>query len=108
MPRHGHGKSKIPTDESNSHEESGWQGMRAELPNMVHGISHAFGRGSSSGSSGDLWLHQLSKLRASIFKCKGGPEESEAWLQRVVKMLESMTCPVEYWVQLVLVSSLIS
>ena len=74
--------------------------MRAELRNLVHGISHAFGKGSSSGSSGDLWLHQLSKLRAPTFKGKGGPKESKVWLQRIVKMLECMACPVEHWVRL--------
>ena len=74
--------------------------MQAELQNLVHGISHAFGKGGSSGSSGDPWLHQLSKLHAPTFKGKGGPEESEAWLQRIIKMLESMACLAKHWVQL--------
>ena len=70
--------------------------MQAELRNLVHGISHAFGRGGSNGSSGDPWLRQLSKLRAPTFKGRGGPKESEAWLQEIVKMLESMVCLEEH------------
>ena len=31
---------------------------------------------------------------------KGGLEESEAWIQRIVKMLESMACLTEHWVRL--------
>ena len=74
--------------------------MRAELRNLVHGISHAFGIGGSSGSSGDLWLRQLSKLRTPTFKGKGGPEESEAWLWKIEKMLDNMACPAKHWVWL--------
>ena len=99
MSRRGCGKDKTPVDESN-YQESGWQDMQAELWNLVHGISHAFNKGGSNGSSGNPCLHQLSKLRAPMFKGKGRPEESETWLQRIVKMLESMACPAKHWMRL--------
>ena len=100
MSHRGRGKGKTLVKESGALEESGWQGMQVELQNLVHRISHAFGRGGSSESSRDLWLHQLSKLCAPMFKVKGGPEESKACLQRIVKMLESMACLEEHWVRL--------
>ena len=101
MSRRGRSKGKVLADESSSREESGWQGMRIELRNLVHRISHAFSKSGSSGSSGDPWLRQLSKLRAPMFKGKGGPEESEAWLRRIENILDSKACSVEHWVQLV-------
>ena len=102
MARHGREKDKVPTAEPNSREESGWQGVQTELRGWMHGISHAFGKGGSSGlSGGDPWLRQLSKLHTQMFKGKGTPKECEAWLRRIEKILDRMACSTEHWVRLV-------
>ena len=75
--------------------------MQTELWSWMHKISHAFGKGGSSGSSGgDPWLCQLSKLHPPTFKGKGAPEECDAWPWRIEKLLDSMACPAEHWVRL--------
>ena len=97
MPPRGRKKDKAPAAEPSSREESRWQGVQIELQSWMHEISHAFGNGGSSGSfGGDPWLRQLSKLHPPMFKGKGAPEECEAWLRRIEKLLDSMACPAEH------------
>ena len=97
MSRHSRRKNKAPAEEPNSREESGWQGVRTELRGWMHRISQAIGKsGSSRVFEGDPWLRQLGKLHPSTFKGIGTPEESEAWLQRIEKLLDSMACPAEH------------
>ena len=102
MPRRGCSKGKAPTEEPSAREEGEWQGVRTELWSWMHGISHAFDKSGSSGShEGDPWLRQLGKLHLPTFKGNGSPKESEAWLQRIKKILDSMACLAEHWVRLV-------
>ena len=46
-------------------------------------------------------MRQLGKLHLPAFKCKGSPKESESWLRQIEKILDSMACPAEHWVRLV-------
>ena len=42
----------------------------------------------------------MSKLHPPTFKGTDTPEESEAWLRRIEKLLDSLACPAEHWVRL--------
>ena len=71
-----------------------------ELRSLVRGIAQFFRKNSSRGSKGDPWLNQLSHLHAPTFKGRDRFEECEAWLLKVEKILESMVCLEDNWVQL--------
>ena len=74
--------------------------MQEEFRSMMHRFMQSFRKGSSDKTKSDPWLKELSHLHAPSFNGTGKPEECEAWLLNIEKILESMECPQEKWVRL--------
>ena len=65
---------------------------------MMRGIVQSLGKENTDETKDDPWLKQLSHLHALAFNDRGKPEECEAWMLKIEKILESMECPKERWV----------
>ena len=96
----GRGRGRASTSCSGLEEEGGWKGVRLELGEMVRCLVQSLGKSSSSQTKGDPLISQFRKLGAPTFDGRGKPEDGEMWLSEVEKILESLECPVEKWVQL--------
>ena len=74
--------------------------MQVEFNRMMEIFMHTIGRGTSSKAKSDPWIKELSRMHAPAFDGRCKPEKCEVWLWKIEKILESMECLKEKWVQL--------